>query len=216
MEKNMCWKQVAILMTALALASAAFAKELDAAKLPAELKPFVSKNYRAIFAGSEDLNGDGKDDYLLVIEKTSPPKSVLDDSLPSDRSLLIITRQPDGSLKQAVRNDRLVYCRECGGVMGDPFITVTLKKNRFTVNHYGGSNWRWTADYTFAWSRIDQAWQLVAYDSESFHTSDIENIKYEHCVPPRHFGKLDLASFDEGAFSKRLVKRTKGGKKMCR
>ena len=212
----MNWKQATILITALALTRAAPGKELNADKLPVELQPFVSKSYRAIFAGSEDLNGDGKDDYLLVIEDTAPPKDVLNEDLPSDRALLIITRQPDGTLKQAVRNDRLVYCRECGGIMGDPFMGVTLKKNRFTVNHYGGSAWRWTADYTFAWSRIDQAWQLVAYDADSFHASDPDNVKSEHCVPPRHFGKLDLASIDSGAFEKGLEKRVKAGQKMCR
>ena len=211
----MNWKQAAILITALALTSAASAKELNADKLPIELQPFVSKNYRAIFAGSEDLNGDGKNDYLLVIESTAPPKDMLDDSLPSDRTLLIITRQPDGSLKQAVSNDRLVFCRECGGVMGDPFAGVELKKNRFTVDHYGGSGWRWTANYTFAWSRIDQAWQLVAYDADSFHASDPENVESKHCVPPRDFGKLDLASFDTDAFRKGLEQRAKGGQKMC-
>lgn len=203
-----------MLMTVWALTNTAFGNDLDI-RLPNELEPFISKDYHAIFVGSEDLNGDGRNDYLLVIESSSPPTSAMEDGQPSDRALLIITRQPDDTLKQAIRNDRLVYCRQCGGVMGDPFMGVTLKKNRFTVNHYGGSAWRWTADYTFAWSRIDKAWQLVAYDLSSFHASDPENVESEHCVPPRHFGKLDLASFNEKTFSDELVKRANGGK-LCR
>lgn len=211
----MYWRKVTMLITVWALTYTAFGNDLDI-RLPIELKPFISKDYHAIFVGSEDLNGDGEKDYLLVIENSSPPTSAMEDGQPSDRTLLIVTRQPDGTLKQAVRNDRLVYCRQCGGMMGDPFMGVTLKKNRFTVNHYGGSAWRWTSNYTFAWSRLDKAWQLVAYDADSFHASDPENVKSEHCVPPRHFGKLDLASFDEAAFSENLTKQAKAGKKMCR
>jgi hypothetical protein len=137
-----------------------------------------------------DLNRDGRPDAIMVSEA----KAASEDDGP--RLLQVLLRQPDGKLKVVVRNEHAVMCRQCGGVFGDPFEGIQTQAGGFTLLHYGGSNWRWRADFRFVWSRRDQTWQLVAVDTLSYHTSDPDNEKLQHARPPRDFGLINLADFD--------------------
>lgn len=62
--------------------------------------------------------------------------------------------------------------------------------------HYGGSGWRWSANYTFAWSRRDQSWQLVRVEKESFHASEPDEIETTVHTPPKDFGLIDVTEFN--------------------
>jgi len=79
---------------------------------------------------SADLNGDGRPDFVLVVETAA---SANDRNSEDERTLMIITRGADGKLKLAKSNSSVVYCRGCGGVFGDPFDSVEVKRNSFTV-----------------------------------------------------------------------------------
>src|SRR5436190_3069382 len=125
-------------------------------KVPADVRPFVGKDTIPVAVETADLNGDGRKDYILVVEN---PGKITADDLDDPGTLLILTREADGKLKLAKQNDKVVYCRQCGGVFGDPFASLSVKQNSFTVDNYGGSNWRWADSYTFNYSRIDKTWQ---------------------------------------------------------
>jgi hypothetical protein len=163
--------------------------------IPASVRPFVLDGTHVIALDSVDLNGDGLRDYVLILEKekASPTDKEIDEA---QRPLLVLVQQKSGVLAVAARNDRLVYCASCGGVFGDPFASLEVKKNRFVVRHYGGSNWRWTADYSFAWSRLHRSWELVRVEETSFHTSSPDKVTRHVAVPPRNFGRIALADFD--------------------
>jgi hypothetical protein len=173
-------------------AAAAQAEELQ---VPAEVRPFVEAGTKAIALEAADLNGDGRGDFVLVLERENP--SLDKDDFPvNQRPLLILLRGADGQLSAAKRNERLVMCSKCGGVFGDPFEGVEAGRNTFTVNFYGGSNWRWKYAYTFNYSRVDKTWQLVRAEEISYHTSDPDQMKTRVFTPPRDYGKIDLADFD--------------------
>ena len=143
-------------------------------------------------------------DYILVLERENPPLKDENDFPKNQRPLLILVRGADNKLTEAKRNETIVMCSECGGMMGDPFAGVTVAKNTFTVNHYGGSAWRWSADYKFNYSQIDKTWQLVRIEKTSFHASDPEKtLNRKIMTPPRHFGKVDIADFDPSEYDKR-------------
>ena len=163
-------------------------------EIPAKAAPFIEKGKTALALESADLNGDGIADYLLVVESAnaSSGESGVDDM----RSLLILTAGANGDLKLAARNDKVVYCRSCGGVFGDPFAGVTVNRNSFTVDNYGGSNWRWSDSYKFNYSRIDKTWQLVLVTKDSFMATDPEKTSKTRTITPKKFGKIDLARFD--------------------
>ena len=157
--------------------------------VPAEVERFIPEDHQAIAVEQGDLNRDGREDYILAIEK-------IDGDEGEPREVRILTRQTDGSLKLARRGPRAILCKGCGGTMGDPFMGITVKAGRFTIEHYGGSGWRWSEYFTFAWSRRDQTWQLVRVDASSFHAGEPDKVEKSVQKPPKDFGKIDLAEFD--------------------
>lgn len=175
-------------------------------KVPAEVAPFVEPGTKAIALEKSDLNGDGREDFILVLEKENPAKNA-DDFPVNQRPLLILLRGADGKLTSAKRNERVLMCSECGGVFGDPFDGVIAGRNTFSVEHYGGSNWRWKYSYKFNYSRIDQTWQLVRVEERHYHTSNPNKVDSKIYTPPRHFGKIDIADFDPENYLKSGVKR---------
>src|ERR1041385_5459492 len=76
-------------------------------KVPADVLPFVEAGTRAIAVEKSDLNGDGREDFILVLEKEKPAKDA-DDFPVGQRPLLILLRGADGKLTMSKRNDRVV------------------------------------------------------------------------------------------------------------
>ena len=196
--------KVLILFCSLTLPAIVFAGNDSGSNrtIPAEVKSFVERGTRVLAWERADLNGDNKDDYIIVLEKEKMQPS--DPDMESgQRPLLIVTRNSNGRLEVVKRNDKIVYCSQCGGMMGDPFVGVTVGRKTFTVEHYGGSAWRWSNSFTFNYSRIDNTWQLVEVKEESFHAGDPEGGESRRYTPPRDFGKIDIANFDPDTWKKR-------------
>ncbi|MEO0948086.1 MAG: hypothetical protein AAFY11_08065 [Cyanobacteria bacterium J06641_5] len=164
-------------------------------ELPVEVKPFVETGTQPLALSSGDLNGDGRQDFVLVLERQAVQPSS-PDGRDRQRPLLVLVRQENGFLQEVRRNDRVVLCSDCGGIWGDPFAGVEVGPKTLTVSHYGGSNWRWSYEYQFNYSRQDNTWQLVRVKETSFHTSDPTTNETAIYTPPEHFGKIDLADFD--------------------
>ena len=177
--------------------------QTEEVKIPVEVKPFVEDGTKPIALESADLNGDRLKDYILVLERENPTVKDEYDFPKNQRPLLILVRGTGNKLTEEKRNEVIVMCSECGGMMGDPFAGITVGRNTFTVNHYGGSAWRWTADYKFNYSRIDKTWQLVLIEKTSFHATDYKKtLKREIMRSGKHFGKVDIADFDPSAYDK--------------
>ena len=184
-----------LLLMFLCLTAISINAQRESVKVPAEIRLFVEKNSKPIALESADLNGDGVKDFVLVLERENP-KTDEGDFPVNQRPLLILMRGSDKKLSEVKRNEQIVMCSQCGGVFGDPFEGVTVGLKTFTVNHYGGSNWRWTANYKFNYSRIDNTWQLVLVDKSSFHTSKPNKVERKMMKPPKDFGKVDIADFN--------------------
>ena len=183
-----------LLLLSCAAPPAAAAQD-DELKVPAEVRPFVETGTKAIAVEAADLNGDGRGDFVLVLERENPAKDENDFPV-NQRPLLILVRGEDGKLGEAKRNERVVMCSRCGGVFGDPFDGVVAGRNSFSVELYGGSNWRWKYSYQFNYSRVDKTWQLVRAEEISYHTSDPDKMKTRIFTPPKDYGKIDIADFD--------------------
>jgi hypothetical protein len=182
-----------------ASAAAQDLRESAPSAVPSELRPFVLPGTKPIEIERGDLNGDGRQDVVLVLERQKLRPSD-DDIEAGQRPVLILIRQSDGRLKLAARNDAVAYCSTCGGIMGDPFVGIQIGSRSFTVSNYGGSAWRWSFDYRFDYSRQDDAWQLVRVTESSFHTSEPNKAKTKVRRPPKDFGKIGFAEFDPEKF----------------
>jgi hypothetical protein len=184
-----------ILLFLYILPTNALAQSDSGLKIPADVKAFVEPGATALWLESADLNGDGTLDFILVTENVMKAES---DDARDDRQLLILVRGADGKLTLAKRNEKVVYCRSCGGAFGDPFAGVEVKRGGFTVKNYGGSSWRWSESYEFKYSSRDRTWQLVRVVQENFNALEPKKIKTK-IRTPKNFGKIDLADFDPAA-----------------
>jgi len=192
-------KPTFILLLTICLAVMTVNAQKEAIKVPSEVQPFVDNGTIPITLESADLNGDGLQDYILILERPDFTAAKYGYDV-QQRPLLILVRGKDNKLSEVKRNEQIVYCSDCGGVMGDPFMGVTVGKNTFTVNHYGGSAWRWELSYKFNFSRIDKTWQLVQIKKANFHAADEKNTMEREIKTPKDFGKVDLADFKTSLF----------------
>lgn len=160
-----------------------------------ELLEFVPKNYSVLGSESGDLNLDGINDYILVLKKDDEEilSNVVDN--PERRPLLILLRNKNNKLQLVKRNDNTVYCVDCGGMMGDPFTGITIKNGYFSVEHYGGSAWRWTKIITYKYSKQENEWFLYKDSSEGFHASESEKVGSK-IRTTKDFGKIKFEDFD--------------------
>jgi len=115
---------------------------------------FIPKGYQLLDSKSGDLNQDGITDYILIC------KSPNEDQEEMKRPLLILHGNANGGLSLFKRNDNIVLCYLCGGVMGDPYTGMTLKKNYFSVEHEGGSSDKWSRIITFKYNLDDGSYYL--------------------------------------------------------
>jgi hypothetical protein len=162
---------------------------LEIDNLPAEINALIPEGYVPLDVSSGDLNLDSFPDVVLIVKKPneSDTSDVIDN--PEKRPLLVILGDGNGKYKLAARNDNVVFCVNCGGVFGDPFEGVTIKRGYFSVEHYGGSNWRWTKIITFKYSKADNNWLLTRIGRDSFHTSDPNKSKSD-IKTAKNFGKV--------------------------
>ncbi len=163
---------------------------------PAEILPFIKVSESLLYSTTADLNGDGLQDYLLILEKPGI------EGVGNLRELVILTRQKDRSLRVAKRNSKIVMCSKCGGGWGDPFSSDNIIADRttFFVENYGGGGFRWSEGYKFNYSRRDKTWQLVEVTVSTFNINDLDSEETKIYRPPKDFGKIDIADFDPSDF----------------
>lgn len=126
-----------------------------------EVMPFVPKGFEVNQVATGDLNADGKQDKIVVLD-------FQEDSKKEDyRTLLILLRGTNGKLTLAKKITKALMCQSCGGTLGDPLQEITIKKNSFTISYYGGSSWRWGMDYQFRYDSAQKTWVLFEYGDSS-------------------------------------------------
>ncbi|MBO0358827.1 hypothetical protein J0X19_12795 [Hymenobacter sp. BT186] len=158
-----------------------------------QLAPFIPAGYKLLDATSGDLNLDALPDKVLVLQKLNADTTTMGDTL--NRPLLLLIGEPNHRYRLAARNERAVMCSSCGGMMGDPYQGITIKKGFFSVEHYGGSAWRWTHITTFKYAPVDQQWYLHREGGDSFHAADPEKVE-THIETTKDFGRIAFPDYD--------------------
>ena len=163
--------------------------------LPAAIRQALPAGYHVLAAERGDLNRDALPDWAVVLHRPDEQKTSNVIDHPTKRPLLLFVGRTDGTYALAARADNAVYCVNCSGMMGDPFEGITVKNGYFTVEHYGGSSWRWTRFVTFRYDPAARTWLLHRDGGESFHASDPEHGKTTMRTS-KNFGRVPLARFD--------------------
>lgn len=160
--------------------------------IPDEIKSFVLRDHEVLDYVTGDLNADKKPDALLLL-KPAGEDSTFGEELA--RPFLILIRQSNGQLQQVVRNDKVIMCRQCGGVFGDPYQETTIHDNGFRLSFYGGSSWRWAYQYDFVYRPAKKNWFLVLESQSSFHSGDPETTMKNTLIKEAELGEISIAAF---------------------
>lgn len=96
-----------------------------------------------------DLNKDGVNDLVLVIEKDKSTNEV------PERALMIAMANKNHGYLESIIGYNTILKSDEGGVWGDPFASVSVDNGVVILNHYGGSNWRWYSTYKFRFQDDD-------------------------------------------------------------
>lgn len=162
---------------------------------PYDISAFVPPTYELMDSVSGDLNNDGNVDVLVLLRTIGEDTLLQLEENYIKRPLLILTGKADGTFKLAARNDNAVYCRECGGAFGDPYASINIEGNSFTISHYGGSSWRWSREITFSYSAKEKDWLLFRDGGEEFNVADPEKVTSSYRTSA-DFGKVLFVKFD--------------------
>lgn len=157
-----------------------------------KVEDFIPAGASLLTTQAGDLNGDGIEDVVIVVNPPSNGATHAED-LPSRMTMLLI-RDAQGRLHKASQNDVLVPCEKCGGLMGDPFGYIRVQPGEFMVVVEGGSRQRWSAEYVFRYSTQSNDWYLQKAERGAY-----DQISEEHLsktLTPEDFGRISFADFD--------------------
>lgn len=180
---------IASVIVKICLSSTAMAQEK---KLPEELKPFIPAGYEMLDFVTGHLDNDNSNDAILIL-KVAGEDSITDSE--PNRPLLLLTRNKEGKLLIAKRNDKMVMCRQCGGVFGDPYEKTEINNQGFSISFYGGSNWRWGYDYQFTYDVKLKDWILAREKQISYLNTEPELQIKETVIEADETGIISFTDF---------------------
>ncbi len=160
------------------------------------MEEFLPEGYVIKDTTRGDLNRDEYPDMILIasIKEEDSISHSVDSTI--FRPLIILLGQPDGSLKQVARNDHVVYCASCGGMMGDPYVQTVIKDGYFSIEHYGGSSYRWGMTITFKYIPAERNWYLHRIGEMTFTVDDPDGTMKETGQTTKDFGKVRFEEYD--------------------
>ncbi len=150
---------------------------------------FVPKGYTLLDSTSGDLNKDEIRDVILILKN-----DLEDTNGDTTRPLLILHGTKSKTYTLVAKNDHVVLCKNCGGVYGDPYESLVAKSNFFSVEHYGGSNWRWTRIITFKYDVKTKQYVLHRDAGISFHVFDPDKTT-DIITGKKDYGKLSFEKY---------------------
>lgn len=145
----------------------------DADVVTPDLAPHIPADMTVLARADGDLDGNGCSDVAVALRRKDEDQVGVDEAEPA-RPLLILTRRAGGELELAARNDHLVLCARCGGILGDPFHGIIIEAGTLKVAAYGGSSTRWSIEHVFEWSARAKTWVLREEVRGTYHMSDFE------------------------------------------
>ena len=151
---------------------------------PKLFQSFIPGSYSLLDSASGDWNKDGYKDLVLILKSDSEEMNP-----DTTRPLLLLAGTANGGYTLLARNDSVVLCKGCGGVFGDPYAGIVIKNGYFSIEHYGGSNWRWTRVITFKFDVKSNVFRLHRDAGVSYHTSDPDKTT-DIISNKSHYGKL--------------------------
>ena len=131
------------------------------------------------------MNKDGIIDKILILKSELEQGGY--DTL--RRPVIILLRNKNGELRKAFENNYIVLNGDDGGIHGDPYHGITIKNGFFSIEHFGGSGWRWNYVITFKYDAQLKNWKLHQIGNETWHISKPEEFE-SHITTSKEFGTV--------------------------
>ena len=139
------------------------------------LQDFIPKNYSILDSISGNINFDNYTDLILIL-KLNKEDSLDEESIDTPlRPCLILCGTKNNKFKLIARNDGIVLCKVCGGFFGDPYTGLELKNGKFTIYHFGGSNWKWTKNLSYTYNQNKHKIFLECIEEASYNVLNISD-----------------------------------------
>lgn len=150
---------------------------------------FTPDGYVLLKTFTGDLNRDAYEDMVAVFDAIDSNDEM------RNRAVMLLTTDADGKLAKAAINKNGAHCKDCGGVLGDPFVQVVIKDGYFTIEHFGGSRQKWNDDPTFKYSEEDGKWYLHKHNKSVHDGLDPEHGSTVTILTTKDFGKVSFEDF---------------------
>ncbi len=128
------------------------------------IRAFVPEGWEIKDSVKGDFNNDKLEDAVIVLISQKEDEENNYD-YDCNRPLVILQKTNTGYVLSAYTNEG-VLCKRCGGAFGDPYESIEIRNNVLYVNHYGGSAWRWSRNYTFRFQQ--NKWLLIGCSDSGF------------------------------------------------
>ena len=122
-----------------------------------------------------DFNKDGWVDLALLVALERIESSEEYWKTDCQRGVVILERTLKGYVVRGFSAEA-VLCSGCGGVFGDPYAGMEFNKDVLKIKHFGGSNWKWTQDYTFRFQ--NNGWELIGLTHDNFYGAKTCNTEF--------------------------------------
>lgn len=160
---------------------------------------FIPHDYDILDTVVGDLNLDGINDYILVINRYEEEKYYEYDEIDESaikRFFLILLGDKNNQLDLYRENKDAVYCLHCAGGMGEPYIKTVIKNGNFSIELHGGDNTRrWDRTVTFNYSKQEDEWFLHKDRFTSYFLVDPNNADTK-IRTTKDFGRIKFEKFN--------------------
>lgn len=115
-------------------------------------------NYSIVDTVTGDLDKDNIAELVVAYNV-----AIVDDMTDVDRELIIYKQEADKWIEWK-KSKQALYNSRGGGMMGDPFESIEIKKGILMISHYGGSSWKW--GFTDKYRYQNGAFCLIGYTGQ--------------------------------------------------
>lgn len=133
----------------------------------------IPEGYTLFDTAMGDLDKDGIPE-LAVAYNT---RKKTDDELEDIPRALIIYKQQQGQWQHWQQSQQALYSSRGGGMMGDPFEDMEIRRGLLIISQSGGSTWKWGHTDTYRYQ--DGVFYLIGYTSNAGKLCEYwENVDY--------------------------------------
>jgi hypothetical protein len=158
------------------------------------LQEIIPQGYEIRDSVSGHLNNDQFIDMIVVLKMNNEDSVAAKSEFAIKRETIILYGSANG-YSVVARNMNAVYCVNCGGVMGDPFVGLYIENESFSISHYGGGVWRWGRVSTFS-KNTKGLWVLTKDENETFSVENPDVTNESTITTPKDFGVITFEQYD--------------------